>query len=181
MTPCGGCGDKAAALALQRSRIIQTRVETLEKPVQAGHVRIKYMGTKVAPVTYYANGHPYPAANTPKWKFLDVPEQDANVLLGMNCFIRVNTVSIIAPVAVAVATGFSDVTKIDATGREIIVSSDKPNWKQPAPKPVDPVAMANAVAEMEAQTGEKILSEPHTDADQGHLGEKKTYKPRKKK
>lgn len=150
MGKCGGCGNHKALQAIRDSRIAQTRVETLDKPLADGMVRLKYIGNKAAPVTYYANGHPYSAAQTPKWRMLDVPKADAEILKGFGIFveIRVTPTEIIVPQA----------EPPQQTAASVPVAEIKP-IEPPAvvaaPK-VDAAKMAEAVRAMEAATGERI-------------------------
>jgi len=92
MSPCGGCGSKAALRALGQRRIASVRVESTDKPLADGLVRVRYVGARQAPVTFYANGHPYQFANTPKWRYADVPAADAEVLLRYAGFERVQVI-----------------------------------------------------------------------------------------
>lgn len=166
MAGCGGCGSKKALSAIMRSNVARVQVETLDKPLAAGFVRIKYTGGKIAPVTFYANGHPYQAANTPKWKFLDVPAQDADTLLGMAMFERVRVspkpVVQVAPV---------EQTPVPVAPIERI------------PEPIDQAVSSTKILEKETVvtpvTESQKQNSPATPAVPIHG--KRAYKPRGKK
>lgn len=102
---------------------------------------MRYTGARQAPVTYYANGHPYPAANTPKWRIFDAKLEDVEHLLAMGVFTEIGRApkpaepKPVAPVPIvppqAVATPI-------------------------APPQVSNDAMQKAIAAMEAATKETI-------------------------
>lgn len=152
---CGGCNKKAAN-AIRTSRVQQMRIESTDKPLAAGLVRLRYTGARAAPVTYYANGHGYQAANTPKWRMLDVPDKDAEALLRMNCFERVRVQQpIIAtpePQPVVSPTQSAPIVEPEPPKEVAPVAPNVP----PAPRQVDPAAMQAAVAAMEAETKAEI-------------------------
>lgn len=161
MTKCGGCGSKKVMESIARSRVMETKVTTLEKPVPPGHVRLKYTGAKFAPVNYYANGHPYTACAAPKWRFLDVPEKDAAVLLGMPVFERVRTAPVVL-VSPPVAEPVKEVAPVVVAPITQPIPEPKP---APAVKPVvSAAAMQAAVAALEEKTGKSIQPQAETVA-----------------
>ena len=58
---------------------------------------MKYIGARTAPITYYSNGHPYPAAQTDKWKHVDALAADVSGLQATGQFV----ILAVAPVPTA--------------------------------------------------------------------------------
>jgi len=86
---CQGCGAaKAAQDALAKSRTMQARVDTLDKPVPAGHTRLKYTGARQSPLVFTANGRKYTAGATDKWRYIDALDEDVERLMSMDVFMR---------------------------------------------------------------------------------------------
>ncbi len=170
MAKCGTCGSKKTMDAIMQSRVMQTKVESLEKPLQAGFVRVKYIGARLAPVSYYANGHPYQVANTPKYRFQDVPEKDASVLLSYDCFERVRIVPQV------------EIPKPIEPVKEVVPIVQEP-VKIVAPM-VTATAMQNAVTLMEQATGQAIQPKAETfelpTPSTVKPTEKKSYKSKRK-
>ena len=96
---CGGA--KAALDQLKLSRTLNTRVESLDTPLKDGYTRLRYTGQFKAPVTFYASGRPYAAANTPKWMFVDALNEDVERLKSTGQFVIVNVPKPIAPIVPA--------------------------------------------------------------------------------
>lgn len=155
MAKCKTCGDKKVVDSIAQSKVMQVKVDSLDKPLAPGYVRLKYTGAKSAPVHFYANGRPYPAANTPKWKFLDVPEKDAAVLLSMSCFERVRIAPTVAPAPVIAP----EPTPIPVAV-PIAEPIAQPVPTKPMPRIVDEAAMQVAIAAMEKATGRPIQPKP---------------------
>lgn len=141
---CQSCSGKAVEV-MRASRALTARVDTLDKPVAAGFVRMKYTGAKQSPVTYYSNGHAYPAAATPKWQYCDVPEADADGLIRTNMFVKVRVAPIVPP-----APETKPADKPVETARAQTVTPTHVIPTQSAD------AMAQAVKQFETQTGKAI-------------------------
>lgn len=177
MGKCGRCGKKAQDAA-NKSQMMQTRVDVPDKPIQPGYVRMRYTGARTAPVTYYANKHGYQAANTPKWRHLDVPIADKDGLIATGVFVEVpvktfvpiEIVSQAQPVEAPVAAPaqVAEPVRVESTvvvagvksePQPIVVTPppSNPIAETPAPKRVITAEMMQqAVAAMEKKTGKTI-------------------------
>ena len=176
-----------------QSRVAQTKVESLDKPIAPGYERVRYTGAKTAPVTYYSNGHPYTAANTPKWRFLDVPVKDVENLLAMPFFERVRTAIPIQPIQPP-SVPIVPVAPSVPVPVAVPVAPKPPEIK--IETPVKSVAMAEtmraAVAALEEKTGEMVQPKTQTapiaptleiqliPAPETIVPKKRAYKARKK-
>jgi glycosyltransferase involved in cell wall biosynthesis len=83
MTMPGCCGGNAEAL-LAAKRMIQSEVQIMAE-IEAsqpgsGMVRLEFIGDWEGPVRFMANGREYYGANTPLYKYMDAPEEDAVIL-----------------------------------------------------------------------------------------------------
>lgn len=119
---CGG--NKAAIDAITQSRTFTARVDSLDKPIEPGKVRMKYTGNRAAPITYYANGHPYPAGAMPKWQYVDALIADVDGLKRTGQFIEVPIRPLVAQVEIAQA--------------KPVVEEPAPVVVTPMPAPVTP-------------------------------------------
>lgn len=163
MGKCGGCGSKKTMQSIMQSRLAQTKVESPDKPIAPGHVRMKYTGPRVAPVTYYSNKHPYQAANTPKWRLLDVPIADVEGLKAMGVFVEVQVRPMIEPIAEpqpipepAPVIEPQPVAVEQVAPKEVVKPPEPPKVKPPV---IDAAAMQAAVKALEEKTGQPI--QPH--------------------
>jgi hypothetical protein len=87
--------------AIDNSRMAQTRVESLDKPIPQGYTRLRYIGGRAGAVVYYANGHPYAAGNTPPHNYIDAPIEDADLLKRLSVFAEVIIKPLVPAVTVA--------------------------------------------------------------------------------
>lgn len=178
MAKCGGCGSHKVLDAIRRSSVMQSKVESPDKPIQPGYVRLRYTGPRTAPVTYYANKHPYQAANTQKWRLLDVPSVDVDALKAMGVFMDVPVRPIAQIVLPPAVSSLPIVEKpVEQKPEPLPIASP--------PKTITAETMQQMVKALEEKTGERIqpavLQSKPIEPLAPKLIESKKYKPRSKK
>lgn len=98
MSPCASCGGSSTAQEIIRAKGAINRMtdqnpqNPAEIPVpDANHpVRLEYTGDRVGATSYTVNGRTYRAGNNPYEKYIDVATEDAEALIGLGVFRRIN-------------------------------------------------------------------------------------------
>jgi len=96
MTPC--CGGNVKA----RNSIQAVSASVSASQAQKnGFVRMQFIGTRAAPVTYYANKHPYSGGLMAEFKFVDALPEDVTILESTGMWRRVQVAPPVMPVPLA--------------------------------------------------------------------------------
>ena len=93
MTPC--CGGNVKA---RNSIQVVSANASASQAQRNGFVRMQFIGTRAAPVTYYANKHPYSGGLMTEFKFVDALPDDVAILEATGMWRRVQVAAPVIPI-----------------------------------------------------------------------------------